>query len=102
MGMANEMQKLADEILALYNVRADELQQRLKDNNLMVKDAQEMLQGFRNDHAEIAASLKANAKALRADMAQDEKDRLGSFKEMMDGINGTISTIQDEVASIRS
>ncbi len=108
MGMANEMQKLADEILASYKVRADELQQRLKDNDLMVKDVQEMLQGFRNDHQEIVASIKANAEALKvsakqlkADMAKDEQDRINSFKEMMDGINGAISRIKDEVVSIK-
>lgn len=108
MGMANDMQKLADEILASYKVRADELQQRLQDNDLMVKDVQEMLQGFRNDHLEIVASIKANAEALKenakklkADMAKDEQDRLNAFKEMMDGIKGTISKIQDEVVSIK-
>ncbi len=108
MGMANEMQKLADDILASYKVRADELQQRLNDNNVMVKDVQEMLQGFRNDHQEIVASIKANAeelkenaKKLKADMAKDEQDRLMSYKEMMDGIKRTISTIQNEVVGIK-
>jgi predicted HicB family RNase H-like nuclease len=108
MGMANDMQKLADEIMASYKVRADELQQRLKDNDMMVKDVQEMLQGFRNDHQEIVVSIKANAEALKenakklkADMAKDEQDRLNAFKEMMDGIKGTISKIQDEVVSIK-
>lgn len=97
MGMANDMKKLADEILASYKIRADELQQRLKDNDSMVKDVQDMLQGFRNDHQEIVASINANAKKLWADMAKDEQDRLSSFKEMIDAINGTISKIQDEV-----
>ena len=108
MGMANDMKMLADEILASYKIRADELQQRLKDNDSMVEEVQEMLQGFRNDHQEIVASikenavaLKENAKKLKADMAQDEKDRLNSFREMMDGINGTISRIQDEVVGIK-
>lgn len=108
MGMANDMKKLADEILASYKIRAEELQQRLKDNDSMVKDVQDMLQGFRNDHQEIVASIKANAvalkenaKKLKADMAQDEKDRLNAFKEMMDGINATISRIQDEVVGIK-
>ncbi len=108
MGLANDMQKLADEILASYKTRADELQQRLKGNDMMVKEVQEMLQGFRNDHQEIVDSIKANARAwkenskkFRTDMAKDEQDRLKSFKEMMDGINSTISKIQDEVVSIR-
>jgi uncharacterized protein YoxC len=108
MGLANEMQKLADDILASYKTRADELQQRLKGNDMMVKEVQEMLQGFRNDHQEIVDSIKANAiawkanaKNFRADMAKDEQDRLKSFKEMMDDINGTISRIQNEVVSIR-
>jgi uncharacterized protein/archaellum component FlaC len=108
MGMANDMNKLAEEIMASYKIRAEELQQRLKDNDSMVKDVQDMLQGFRNDHQEIVASIKANAetvkenaKKLKIDLAQNEKDRLGSFKEMMDGINGTISRIQDEVVGIK-
>ncbi len=108
MGMANDMKQLADDILASYKTRADELQQRLKDNDSMVKEVQDMLQGFRNDHAEIVASIKANAetvkenaKKLKTDMAQDEKERLNSFRDMMGGIKGTISRIQDEVVSIR-
>jgi uncharacterized protein len=108
MGMANDMKKLADEIMASYKIRADELQQRLKDNDSMVKDVQDMLQGFRNDHQEIVASIRANAetvkenaKKLKIDLALDEKDRLNTFKEMMDGINGTISRIQDEVVGIK-
>jgi len=101
MGLANDMQKLADDILASYKTRADELQQRLKGNDTMVKEVQEMLQGFRNDHQEIVESIKDNAKKLRADMAEEDQERLKSFKTMMDGINGTISKIQDEVVSIR-
>ncbi|MCF8350132.1 MAG: hypothetical protein K9H15_03140 [Bacteroidales bacterium] len=108
MGLANDMQKLADDILASYKTRADELQQRLKGNDMMVKEVQEMLQGFRNDHQEIVDSIKANAKTLkenakklRSDMAEEDQERLKSFKTMMDGINGTISRIQDEVVSIR-
>jgi len=108
MGLANDMQKLADDILDSYKTRADELQQRLKGNDMMVKEVQEMLQGFRNDHQEIVDSIKANAialkenaKKLKAEMAKDEQDRLKSFREMMDGINSTISKIQDEVVSIR-
>jgi len=105
--MANEMQQLADEILSSYKVRDDELQQRLKDNNTMVKKVQEMFENFRNDHQEIVASIKANAETqkataqkLKAEMTKDEQDRLKSFKEMMDGIKETISKIQDEVVSI--
>jgi hypothetical protein len=101
MGMAKEMKNLSDEILSSYKQRAAEFQQRLKNNAEIVKEVQKTLDGFRKDHQEMAATLRANAANLRSAMAQGQKERLTSFQQMMSGIHGSISQIQDEVEGIK-
>jgi hypothetical protein len=101
MSIAEQMKNLSDDIVSSYKQRAAEFQQRLKDNAEINKKVQETLDGFRNDHLETAASLRANADSLRANLAQGQKERLNSFKQMMSGIHGSISQIQDEVKGIK-
>jgi len=98
--MAEQMKNLSEEILANYKQRAAEFQQRLKDNAELVKEVQKTLDGFRNDHAEMAATIRANAANLRSNLAQKQKDRLKSFHQLMSGIHGSISEIQSEVAGM--
>ena len=99
--MAEQMKNLSEEILANYKQRAAEFQQRLKDNGELVKEVQKTLDGFRNDHMEMAATIRANAANLRSNLAQEQKDRLKSFQQLMNGIHGSISEIQNEVEGIK-
>ena len=101
MGMASEMKNLSEEILASYKQRAAEFQQRLRDNADVVKEVQKTLDGFRNDHMEMAATLRANAVALRSNLAQEQKDRIAGFQQLMDGIHASITQIQNEVEGIK-
>ncbi len=94
MGMAEQMKNLSEEILANYK-------QRAKDNGELVKEVQKTLDGFRNDHMEMAATIRANAANLRSNLAQEQKDRLKSFQQLMNGIHGSISEIQNEVEGIK-
>ena len=102
MGMASEMKNLSEEILASYKQRAAEFQQRLKDNADVVKEVQKTLDGFRNDHMEMAATLRANAATLRSNLQQEQKDRINSFQQLMDGIHASITQIQNEVEGIKT
>ncbi|EAR13297.1 hypothetical protein PI23P_02347 [Polaribacter irgensii 23-P] len=102
MSIAEQMKNLSDDILSSYKQRAAEFQQRLKDNAEINKSVQETLDGFRKDHIETATSLRANADSLRANLAQGQKERLNSFKQMMSGIHGSISQIQNEVNEIKT
>jgi len=101
MSIANQMKNLSDDILSSYKQRAAEFQERLKDNAEINKKVQETLDGFRNDHIEMATTLRANAASLRTNLEQSQKERLNSFKQMMSGIHGSISQIQDEVEGIK-
>jgi predicted nucleic acid-binding Zn-ribbon protein len=101
MSIAEQMKNLSDDILSSYKQRASEFQQRLKDNVEINKKVQETLDGFRNDHMEMAATLGSNAANLRANLAKGQKERLNSFKQMMSGIHGSISQIRDEVEEIK-
>lgn len=101
MGMAEQMKNLSEEILSSYKLRAAEFQQRLKDNAELVKEVQKTLDGFRNDHMEMAATLRANATNLRTNLAKEQKDRLISFQQLMNGIHGSISDIENEVEGIK-
>lgn len=99
--MANEMKNLSDEILASYKQRAADFQQRLKDNAEVVKEVQKTMEGFRKDHQEMAATLRANAANLRTTLAEGQKERIASFQQMMSGIHGSITQIQTEVDEIK-
>lgn len=101
MGMANDMKRLSEEIVASYKQRASEFQQRIKDNASLVEEVQKTLDGFRNDQREMADTLKANAATLRSNLAQGQKERIASFQQMMSGINDSILEIQGEVDSIK-
>lgn len=95
MGLSSEMKNLSEEMLASFK-------QRIKENEELVTDVQKTLDGFHKDHQEMAAVLNANAKALRKDLNQGEKERLGTYKDLMTGIHSTISTIQQEVFDIQA
>lgn len=69
MGLATEMKNLSEELLASFK-------NRIKENEELVNDVQDTLDGFRKDHQEMAAVLKSNAIALKADLAKGEKTRL--------------------------
>jgi len=101
MSIAEQMKNLSDDILSSYKQRAAEFQQRLKDNAEINKKVEETLDGFRNDHMEMATSLRSDAANLRTKLAQGQKERLNSFKQMMSGIQGSISQIKDEVEGIK-
>jgi hypothetical protein len=94
MGLASEMKTLSEEILSSFK-------NRIKENEELVNDVQKTLDGFRHDHQEMAAVLKANANALRKDLSQGEKERMASQNELMAGIRQTIGTIQKEVVAIQ-
>jgi ABC-type transporter Mla subunit MlaD len=95
MGLSSEMKNLSDEMLASFK-------QRIKENEELVTDVQKTLDGFHKDHQEMAAILNANAKALRKDLNQGEKERLNTYRDLMTGIHSTISTIQQEVVAIQT
>jgi len=95
MGLASEMKNLSEDILASFK-------NRIKENEELVSEVQKTLDGFRKDHQEMANVLKANASALRDGLANGEKERLNSYNELMNGIQSTISTIQQEVVAIQT
>jgi hypothetical protein len=95
MGLASDMKNLTEDLLASFK-------QRIKDNEDLVNDVQNTLDGFRKDQMEMAASLNAKAAALRKGLARGEKERLNTFNELMAGINGTIASIQKEVVGIQT
>ncbi len=95
MGLSSEMKNLSEEILASFK-------QRIKENEDLVNDVQQTLDGFRKDHQEMASVLNANAKALRNDLANGEKERLNTFNGLMASIHVTIGSIQHEVMAIQA
>jgi len=95
MGLGSEMRNLSEDILTSFK-------QRIKENEQLVNDVQKTLDRFRKDHQEMAAVLNANAAALRKGLARGEKERFDSYKELMNGIHRTISSIGKEVGAIQT
>ena len=95
MGLSSDMRNLTEDLLASFKLR-------IKENEELVNDVQKTLDGFRKDQQEMAATLNANAAALRKGLARGEKDRISTFNELMGSIHGTISSIQKEVIGIQT
>jgi len=95
MGLSSEMKNLSGEVLASFK-------QRIKENEELVNDVKETLDGFQKDNQEMAATLKANAAALRKGLALGEKERLNTYHELMTGIYHTIASIRKEVVAIQT
>jgi len=83
MGIANDMKKLGEDIVASYDVR-------IKTIGQLVKDTQKMLNGFQAEHKEMADELKT-------DLAKGEEERLKAFKTMMAEIQKRIKEIETYV-----
>jgi hypothetical protein len=95
MGLASDMKNLTEELLASFK-------QRIKENNELVSEVQHTLDGFRKDQMDMAASINANAAALRKGLARGEKERLSTFNGLMSEIHSSIASIQKEVVGIQS
>ena len=95
MGLSSEMKNLSEELLASFK-------QRIKDNEDLVNEVQKTLDGFRNDHQQMAAVLNANAMALRNGLADGEKERLHNYNGLMSQIHQSIASIQTEVMGIQT
>lgn len=113
MGIANDIEKLGEDVVASYDGR-------VKAIGVLVKDTRQMLKRFRADREEMSdnqakvlanfvADLtknvgsmikdfqnehKAMAEELRASLDKGEADRLKDFKAMMSGIQKTIKEIE--------
>ncbi len=102
MGIADDMKNLGEEIIASYKQRTEEFQQRVKDNDGLVKEVQETLEGFRKDHQEMAKTLRAGlskAEINRKEYIKNFRDK--DFMNLMAGINDSISAIEKDVDHLR-
>ncbi|MGE4587562.1 MAG: hypothetical protein AB7D05_09490 [Mangrovibacterium sp.] len=95
------MKKLKEEILTSYKKRAEEYQQRLKENEELVSEVQKTLDQFRKSHLEMADNLHAGAVTLHNNLNKGETDRLNAFGNLMSGIRELISAVQKEVHDIQ-
>jgi len=102
MGLTSEMKNLSEEILASLKQRINEREELLKKNEELIIEVQKTLDGFRQDHQEMANVIKTNAANLRNDLAAGEKERLTTYKNLMTDIHATISGIQKEVDDIQA
>jgi len=95
MGLASDMKNMTEELLSSFK-------QRIRENEELVNDVQRTLDGFRKDQMEMAASINANAAALRKGLARGEKERLTAFNGLMSGIHDSIASIHKEVVGIQT
>jgi len=103
MSLTNDMKNLKEEILTSYKQRANEYQQRLKDNEELVKEVQTTLESFRKDQMEMASALRSN-------LAKGKKNRLNELGKLMTdirenlmvNIKNNIAKIQQEVEDIQT
>ena len=83
MGLAEDIKKLGEDIVASYDTR-------VKAIGTLVKETHKTLKGFDAEHKEMSEKL-------RADLAKGEAERLKAFKGMMGDIRKDINDIETYV-----
>jgi len=86
MSIATDMKNLGEDIVASYDMR-------VKAIGGLVKDTHQMLKGFRTEHKEMSA-------ALRAELAKGEQSRLKDFKAMMSDIEKFLADVTKNVSNM--
>jgi len=86
MAIATDMKNLGEDIIASYDMR-------IKAVGELVKDTHKMLKGFRTEHKEMSAALKA-------ELAKGEQSRLKDFKAMMSDIEKTLADLTKNVSNM--
>jgi len=88
MGIANDVKRLGEDIVASYDGR-------VKAIGTLVKDTHQMLKGFDTEHKEMSDDL-------RAGLAKGEKERLATMKALMADIQKFVSDVAKEVSTMIS
>jgi len=83
MGIADDVKRLGEDIVASYNAR-------VKAIGTIVKDTRNTLEGFHTEHKDMADALKVS-------LEKGETDRLQTFKGMMGDIRKDINDIETYV-----
>ncbi|PIU29278.1 MAG: hypothetical protein COT09_01660 [Candidatus Hydromicrobium americanum] len=79
MGLAEDTKKLAEDIVASYDLRVKEIRK-------LAKDTQSMLKEFQGEQKGMAAELKKTFKQEEADRLKAEADRIKAFGSMKNEI----------------
>ncbi|MFA5783208.1 MAG: hypothetical protein WC868_13160 [Bacteroidales bacterium] len=89
MGLASEMKNLSEEIVASFK-------NRIKENEELIIEVQETLDGFQKEHQDMAAALRASldkgeksrlkeADILMRNLIKENKERVIEVRETLDG-----------------
>jgi len=81
MGLADDMKRMGEEMITSYK-------QRMHENEVLVEEVQNTLEGFRKDHQEMAHNLRDHLNG-------GESTRYEEFNEMMTGIRKEVLDIKN-------
>ncbi len=95
MGLASDMKKLTEELLSSFT-------NRIKENENLVLDVQQTMDGFRKEHQEMAKDMSASFAQDKADRAKNEKNRMNDYNGLMKDIHTSINDITIEVKTIKN
>lgn len=93
---------IKDDNMARKDKTVADYHERLKANEEMVREVQEILEGFRSDHQDLTAALRGNLDKMRIKLANEKEERLRSYTQMMKEIHTVLSRIKNEVDGIRT
>ena len=95
MGLASDMKNLTEELLSSFS-------NRIKENENLVFEVQKTMDGFRQEHQEMAKDMKASFAQDNADRAKNEEIRMDGFNALMKSISNDIKGINIEVKTIKN
>jgi len=93
MGIASDIKKLGEDIIASYDLRMEVIGE-------LEKDAHNMLKGFQGEQKKMAAELRKTFKQAEADRLKAEADRIKAFGSLKNEIQAEQEKRNKEVADL--
>jgi hypothetical protein len=93
MGLADDIKKLSEDIIASYDLRVKGIRE-------LTKDTHNTLKGFQDEHKKMATDLRNNLEKGEADRLKDFKSMMGDAKKFVGDVKKFVSDMVEETGSL--
>jgi len=93
MGLADDIKKLSEDIIASYDLRVKGIRE-------LTKDTHNTLKGFQDEHKKMATDLRKNLEKGEADRLKAFKSMMGDAKKFVGDVKKFVSDMVEETGSL--
>ena len=102
MGVADDIKKLGEDIVASYDLRVNSYDLRVKEIRKLAKDTQNMLKGFQREQKNMATELRKTLKEGEVVRLKEVLDLLQEFKTEREKMSANWQALTAAMAKRRS